>query len=354
MINMVEEFADQSSENSWVGVYEASEQIFPTDDTFVFKEVSFSRGLAPVTATTSPSRPYKPLEVKERVGRVYAIKEHVDLPAPLLMMAKGKNVDFPDPEGWLNENLRNLTNRVQRTRNYWAAQSFLAGTVNLHAFPNADLDSPVALVYPIQTANASKSWANPANAIRTQVAELKKTYKRATGFKPATAIASDSVESYITDNTSIAQAVDGVQTLAQRKIENSYLEGGSLMRFGGLDWSFADDYYVTEANEATAAANDSVATTTDVASDADVVAILPPASRYPDCFAQALGRVFVPNGLITSPAVGRPSELISESRGWYAYLQLLQDPIGLRLHVGWHGCFVHRRRFSAMAYNTTP
>src|SRR5690606_11545769 len=92
MIDMVEEFADQSSENSWVGVYEASEQIFPTDDTFVFKEVSFSRGLAPVTATTSPSKPYKPLEVKERVGRVYAIKEHVDLPAPLLMMAKGKNV----------------------------------------------------------------------------------------------------------------------------------------------------------------------------------------------------------------------------------------------------------------------
>lgn len=354
MTTMVEEFADQSEDHSYIGVYEAGEPILPTADDFIFKEVTYSRGMAPITGTQSPSKPHEPLGVKKRAGQVYAIKEHVDLPAPLLMMAQGKNADMPDPEGWLAGNLRNLTNRVQRTRNYWAAQSFLTGSVDLANFPNADVPGSTVLTYPVQTLSATNTWATPANAIRPQTATLHETYKRKTGFAAATAIASKSVEGYITNNTAISQTVDQVQTLAQRKIELSYLEGGSLIRFGGLDWRFVDDYYVTDANERSADAADTAATTTDMASDGDLVTILPPASRYFECFGQALGRVFVPNGLITSLAVGTPAGLFSELRGWYAYLELLMNPIGLRLHVGWHGSLVQRRRNAVMVYNTTP
>lgn len=356
MTEQVIEFADQSEENSFIGVYEDGARIEPIGDDFTFDEVEFSRGLAPVTTPQSPSKPRVPIGVKKRAGRIYAIKAHVDLPWHILAMAKGANMGgAPDPAKWLADNLLNLTNEINRTRNYWAAQSFLSGSVALHNLPNADLGgAPVTLTYPVATLDAAQSWALAATKVRGLMNTLKKTYRRNVGFNAGEAIASDTVEGYITDNEQISNPVNGVPTLAQRKIENSYLEGGSLMRFGGIDWRFAADYYVTDANQATAVAADTAATTTDVASDADIVAVLPPAARRQECFAIAEGRVGIPNGLLTSMAVGQLSSLIAEVRGWAAYLELLTNPIGVRLHVEWHGNLIQKRRRAVLAYNTTP
>lgn len=357
MTAQVVEFADQAEDRSFLAVYEGGDRILPESNKFTYDEVTYSRGMAPVTGTQSPSKARPPLGVKLRAGHVFAIKAHVDLPAELVMMARGAGQTMSDPEGWLNNNLQNLVNEIQRTRNYWAAQSFLAssGQVDLNSFPNSDVPGSTILTYPIASLSANASWATASTKIRSaEINPLKKTYRRNVGFDAAYAIASDDVEGYITQNTEISNPVDATPTLAQRKIETSYLEGGSLMRLGGIDWKFARDFYVTDANRATAEAADTAETVTDVISDADLVAVLPPPSRWRECFAQVEGRVFVPSGAITSAAVGNPLSLIAEARGWAAYLELITNPIGLRLHVAWHGNFVHKRRRAALRYNTTP
>lgn len=359
MTEQVVEFADQTEERSFIGVYEAGSRIQPLADSFVYQEVEFSRGLAPVTTPQSPSKPRAAVGVKDRAARIYAIKAHVDLPWHILAMAKGANMgNAPDPAYWLAENLRNLTNEVQRTKNYWAAQSLLGASVVLSSFPNADLGgAPTTLTYPVATlSSANGAWSASSTPIRKEAALIKRTYRRNVGFNAGEAIASDDVENYITNNTQISNVVDGggAPTLAQRKVEMSYLEGGSVTRFGGLDWRFARDYYVTDANQATAVAADTAATTTDVISDADLVAVLPERSRYSECFAIAEGRVGIPNGLLTSMAVGQLSSLIAEVRGWAAYLELLMNPVGVRLHVEWHGNLIQKRRRAVLVYNTTP
>lgn len=358
MTSLVTEMADQSEENSFTQVYEDGDRILPLADDFVYDEVTFSRGMAPVTGTGSPSKPRQPLDVKKRAGRIFAVKAHTDLPAPLLMMARGAGQTMPDPEGWLTSNLQNLMNECQRTRNFWAAGSLLGSSVDLGALPNTDLPVGTTLTYPVATlSSVSGAWSAPATKIRSgEIPLIKKAYRRNTGFNAGLALASDTVEGYITDNTQISNAVDGggVPTLAQRKIEASYIDGGSILRFGGMDWKFARDYYVTDANQAAADAADSAPTTTDVVTDPDLVAILCPPSRHKECFAMAEGRVFIPNGLITSMAVGNPASLISEVRGWAAWLELILNPVGLRLHVAWHGNFIQKRRRAVLVYNPTP
>lgn len=360
MTAMVESHADQSEENSWVGVYEGGDRILPTGDSFTYDELGFSQGMAPVTGTQSPSKPRTALGVAIRGARCYAVKAHVDLPAPLLMMARGAGQDMPDPEGWLASNLKNLTNEVQRTRNYWAAQSLLSASVDLGIFPNADLGGVAAVhvqTYPVETLSALAGWDVAATALRSvEINALKKRYRRDNGFNPGVVKASASVEGYLTGNTQISNPVNGSPTLAQRVIETSYLEGGGVLRFGGLDWEFAnDDFYVTDANAATAeAADDATPTKSEVMSDLDLISVLPPRTRWNECFAQVEGRVFMPAGLLSTMAVGSPSSLIVEARGWYAYLELILNPVGIRLHVGWHGNFVQKRRGCVLVFNTTP
>lgn len=354
MTSQVEEFANQAEDTSFLQVYEGGEQIMPASNKFTYDEITYSRGMAPVTGTQSPSKAHKPLNVKLRAAQVYAIKEHVDLPAEILMMARGTGQSGPDPRGWLNKHLKELTNRVQRTRNFWAAQSLHAASVNLGNFPNSDL--AVTLTYPVETMSASSSWGVSTTKIRSaEINPIKRTYKRNCGFNPGIAFASDVVEGYITGNQEVSNTANRVPTLAQQKLANSYMEGGGIVEFGGIQWNFVRDDYVTDANQETADdSDDATPTVTDVISDADLVPILPPRGRWSDCFAQAQGRVFVPTGAITSAATGNPFSLLAESRGWAAYLELLMNPVGLRLHVVWHGNFIQKQRSSVLVFNTTP
>lgn len=355
MTAQVVEFADQSEENSFISVYEAGERILPTSNKFTYDETSYSRGMAPIGGTQSPSKARTPIGVKTRAAQIYAIKAHVDLPLELLMMARGAGQTMPDPEGWLAMNLKNLMGEVQRTRNYWAALSLHQASVDLGAFPNADVPAGTVIPYPVATLSAVNSWALAATKIRSaEINVLQRTYKQNVGFKAARAIASDTVEGYLTGNTEIGNAVAGVPTLAARKVESSYLDGGSLIRVGGLDFDFKRDDYVTDANQASADAADGAATVSNVITDADLFPVLPPPQRSQECFAMAEGRVFVPTGLITSAAVGNPLSLFSEQRGWAAYLKLLTDPFGLRLEVAWHGTLIQKRRRAVLVFNATP
>lgn len=347
MTGMVRRFADQSKERTFLAPYQAGEQLMPQTDVVKWDEVRYSRDLAPVTGTSSPSKATKPLGIIKRTGQLYSVKEHVDLDGRLLMMARGQGSDMPDPEGYLNNNLLNVTNRVMRTLNYWAKKSMLTtnGQVDLGAFPNADLpSSAVVIAYPVASASAASPWSNPNTLIRSaEINPIKLAYRQNTGGDPGVAIASNVVEGYLTQNTEATDLIRG-GSMAGRVLESSYVEGNGV-RYGGLDWVFERDQYFADATPDTAA---------DIVSDADLVAILPPRSEWFDAFAMAQGINLVPTGAISSMAVGSPLSLIAIVRGWFAYLELITNPIGLRLHVGYTCLPIQKRQKGVLVFNTTP
>jgi hypothetical protein len=351
MTGVVRRFADQSADRSFISVYEAGEQLQPVGDTVKWDEVRYSRGLAPIGGPSSPSKAFAPIGIKKRTGELLSISEHVDLDGRFVMMARGEGSLMPDPEGVLNSNLQNLTNRIQRTRNYWAAKSLLTsnGQVDPGAFPNADLPSgAIVYTYPVRAQSASASWALEATKIRSaELNPLKRDHKRNSGVPAGVVIASDAVEGYITQNTEVTNLIGG-GSLAGRVVETTFEDrGGGLPRFGGLDWIFARDFYTTDA------APD---TEVDVISDADLIAVLPERARWRDAFAQAEGVNLVPTGPISAMLAGGSaiSKLIATTRGWAAYVELIGNPIGIRLHVRWTGLLVQKIVDGVTVFNTTP
>lgn len=346
MTTAVRGFADQSQDRSWIAPYEAGERLLPTGDTVKWDEMRYSRDLAPVTGQSSPSTATKPVGVIKKFAPIVAIKEHVDLDARFMLMAKGFGAEMPNPAEVLATNLQNLTNRVLRTLNFWAAQSMLApgGSVDLSTIPNSQLTG-VTLVYPIQSISSTGQWSDPALNIRSaEINALKRTYQRASGLRAQRAVASDVVEGYITGNNQVNNLVAG-GGLAGRMLETSFEDGGGVVNFGGLGWQFARDYY---------AADGTPDTTVDVISDTDLVAILPDPSLWNQCFAMALGEAIVPSGPISALVGGNPLNLLTRQRGFCAWVELITNPIGLRLHVEWHGMLIQKVRNAVCRYNTTP
>ncbi|HYE92705.1 MAG TPA: hypothetical protein VEA38_16870 [Terriglobales bacterium] len=348
MTGSVRRFAEQSEERSFWKYYEGGERLSPVTDVVKWDEVRFSRDLAPVTGPNSPSKATKPLGIIKRTGELFAVKEHVDLDGRLLKMARGEGSTLPDPAGYLNANLLNLTNRAMRTLNLIACKSFLTtnGQVDLGAIANADIASgSFILTYPVNSANAAVSWAAASTKIRsTEINPLKLAYRKGTGFAPGIAIASDDVEGYLVGNTEATELLKN-GSFAGRTLESSFMEGGNSVRYGGMEWRFARDQYYADATPDTAV---------DIPAATDLVAILPPENRHRECFALAEGIQLIPTGAIASLATGNPFSLIAETRGWFAYLELITNPIGVRLHVGYCGLPIQKVQKSVLVFNAIP
>jgi hypothetical protein len=71
-----------------------------------------------------------------------------------------------------------------------------------------------------------------------------------------------------------------------------------------------------------------------------------------EAFAIAEGRQWIPAGPIVGPANG--AGLLREERGFHAYIELMQNPVGLRLHVGWTGALIQKLVNAVAVFNTTP
>lgn len=352
MTTTVKRFADQADDRSFLAPYEAGEKILPISDSFSWDEVSFSRDLASVTGASSPTKGGKRPGVVRRNGEVYGIKEHADLDVRFIMMARGTGSLMPNPEEALNNVLLNLTNKVMRTKNYWAALSYLAagGSVDLGAFPNADLPAgAVTLVYPIQQISVTGGpWSNPATKIRSVASgPIRKTYRQASGLRAKVAIGSSTMEGYLTGNEEFTDFLRG-GSLSARKAETSF-EDGDTPRYAGFDWKFADDFYAPDV----AAGTDD--TPQDIIGDPDLVAVLPDPSKWQECFATAEGRHFIATGLLSSLSTGgNPFNTFQEFRGLASWITLENSGTTLRAHVAWIGNFVQKVRKAVCRLNTTP
>jgi hypothetical protein len=334
---LVERYADQFEEASFIGVYEEGETIQANvDGTFKFEEQRFSRDLAPIAGLDSPSTAAPKLKRTVKTGQVFVIQEHTDMPARYLEGLRAPGAEGANAPLVVRNHLRNLTGKVVRTKNYWAAKSMLTqgGAVDLSAFPNSELASGT-LTYPVKDIDASASWATPTTKIRSsEINALKKTYSQAAGFRGRRAIASSAVEGYLTGNTEISNFIAG-GALAGAILGRSFEERGvgDVIDFGGLQWAFVEDYYALDSAEDTPV---------DVNADNDVFAVLPGPERSGDVFAVAEGVQYVPAGPMVGDVLGAPGNVLRPIRGMGAYVELTMAPVGLRLYVFWTGCLVQK------------
>jgi hypothetical protein len=325
----------------------------PIGDTYTWDEVVYSRGNAPVTGPNSPSRSTRPIGSIKRFGGFYAIKEHVDLDARFLLMARGDGSLMPNPAQELAKNIKNLVKRHRRTLNTWAARSFLSanGVVELDQIDNADVPAGTDLTYPIQSISAGQgSWALPATPIRKDTTDMRRVAQRVSGLSYAEAIASDVVEGYISENSKVVTLGNGIPTLADRMIAAS-AEDGAVLRMGGLDWRYHRAFHVTEANEAAG----NVETTTDTITDTDLVAVLPERSRWGECFSKVEGVSLVPTGPLSQAlATGGVLAGIATVRGLAIYATIEKNPMRIQLHAEQVVSLVHKVQKAAVRFNVTP
>jgi hypothetical protein len=346
---LVQRFAEQSADRNFIAVYEEGQKILANiDGSFAYDEVRFSRDLAPIAGLDAQTESAAKMGRTKRTGSVVAIKEHVDLPARFLdaWNAPGKTV--PDAAAVIAMELRNLTNRVQRTRNYWAAKSLLTqgGAVDLKDVPNSKLAS-WPLVYPVLDIDASASWATAATKIRSsELPRLKKTYQLASGMKAARILGSSDLEKHLLANDEISDIFNGSGLAGQILASNydSQMAAGGI-NYGDLRWKFCHDHYATDA------APD---TTVEVNADLDVFAILPDASMSPECFAIAEGVTYAPVGPIAGDLAAAPENLFRQIRGFGAYVTLETKPVGIRLHVVWSGMLVQKVQKAVGVFDASP
>lgn len=348
----VERYAMQAEQESsaYLSIYEEGEQIMANDDgTFAWNELRYSRDMAPIAALDSPSTGKTKLISKKKTGSVFVIQEHVDLPARFLNGWKNPGSPMPNAAAVVARELGELTGKVLRTKNYWAAKSMLtaSGVVDLSAFPNSQVAAG-SFTYPVQSISAANSWALASTKLRSkEINPLKKTYRQAAGTRARRVLASSTVEGYITGNTEVSNFINGDGGLAGRILGNSFEERGvgDVVNFGNLEWAFVEDYYALDS---------AADTPVDVNADNDIFCVLPGRDMSYDAFGLVEGTNYVPTGVTHGEVVGAPDNLVRAIRGMGAYAEVTKAPVGIRLHVFWVGAFVQKLVNAVGVYNTTP
>lgn len=338
-------FADQSQNRTFLQVFQGGEKQQPPADSVSWDEVRYSRDIGTLVGPDAPSDNVAKTQTIARAGVMIDIKEHVDLPARWLFVMRNPGSDLPDAEARVRTEVENLTNRNMAAANLVAARALLSGSVDLSAIPGSKLKGTLA--FPVQSAKQYvTTWAAAGTALRSaEINALKKSYLQDAGFKPGLVIASALVEQYVTQNTEVTKFItEG--GLAGRMLQSSFMDGGGVAQFGGLEWQFCADHYATDAAPDTAVqvfANDKIMT------------VLPPRERWKQCYGWAEGKVYVPafNGSWVTGVAGA-TKMIQEVTGFYAYVELLTNPVGLRLHVGMRFLPYQKVVNATMPFTTAP
>lgn len=346
---LVTRFAEQSDEHSFISIYEEGEPIQANvDGTFKWEELRFSRALAPVAGLDAPSTAGPKLIQTPKTGSVVVIQEHVDLPMRFLEGLRAPGAEGANAAVAVNNHLKNLTHKVVRTKNYWAAKSLLTqgGAIDLKDFPGSQIASG-PLTYPVQDLDAANSWATDGTLIRSvEINRLRKAYKQKAGLKPKRVIASMDVEGHLLSCDEIVSFIgDGSEAgkILARSFEEARQSDDAIVRLGGLQWAFVEDFYATDA-----------APDTPVDINAgDVFAVLPGPEMSQDCFAIAEGVQFVPSNPF-GEVLGAPGNLVKAVRGLGAYVELTRAPVGIRLYVFWVGMLVQKMPYAVMVFDATP
>lgn len=314
------------------------------DGNVEWDELTFSRGLAPVTGRRGRFVNKAELSYVNRRSAVADIKQSVDLNPDRLFFQRQVGSLRPGAEAYVEEEIRDLTNRISNTIEYFAAES-LRGTLTVNSANIPDTRNPFTITYSPNTYTANNSWATAGTGILSaEVPALKIDFEQNCGFTPAQAICGSTVEGYFTGNTectTFLQYTLGERVLTTAGTTNGPLFGG--VAIGGLSWTITEGGYVPEGGSFTR-----YLPTTDEA------IVLPADSELRDVLGMAQGRGLVPQQLLGPASAAAGLVTPAPSPGWYSYATLEKDVPTIRLHVGWCGLPIVMRPAAVQVANLVP
>ena len=320
---LVKRFAQQSENRACTDLFERhAKPIFPEGHVVSWEEVVFGRHFAPVTGVDSPHTQARRLGRKRRSSVMVSIKVYKDLPGSALFFNRAPGQDSADAEAVIADELLDLTNLVQNTKEYLACGALLGKIqVDPQRVAGSELSFEVDFGVP---EFQSLDWTDPQARLRSrEFQRLKRRYKAGAGQRAGLVLADERIEGALVRNAEI-------KGFAKEALGRQILQGQSHGRasqwagLAGLDWHFTDGTYKPEGGQVTSYWPE------------DAALVLPEERSMRRVLGWAEGRVLLPAGEVFASAEDATS-LVREVRGHYAYAKLRTDPLGVRIYAGWYG-----------------
>jgi len=340
LTKLVHRFVDQSENRICTALFEEhGKWIKPQGHSVQWEEVEFSRSLAPITGYESPHTQARRLGFKQRASPMVMVKVYKDLPGSRVFLDRAPGEDQADAAVVIADELADAVNLVQNTKEYLACGALLGKIqVDPQRVPGSELSFELDFQVP---SFRSVDWSDPGALLRSrELRRLKRRYKDGSGQRAGQLFVDQSVEGQLVKNREVSGFA---KEALGRKVLQGPTHGKATAWSGlaGLGWNFVDGTYQPEGGAVTSYW------------PADTALVLPEEKRLKKVLGWAEGPVFVPLGPVVAPAAQALS-LVAETRGHYAYARLRDDPLGIRLYVGWYGLPVVLDPQSLLRVNVRP
>lgn len=340
LVGLAKRFDTPISGRPFSEVFAQADKIAPDGVSATWDEVDYSRGLAPLESMNSPTKAIQKTTLRVRAAPMVDIKAHVDLDRRFLYFMRNPGSVGDNARAQVDRELQNLVNKIANTKEYLMTKT-CEGSVAYASVPNSNLTGTIA--WPVQAISAAASWATAGTKIAsTEINALHDTFMKDGGLRAARAIAHYNIDKYIKQNTEVSSLITSGPVLAARALENSFLSRGVTKPvFGDIEWTFSNAHYALD----TSATTETDYLTTDRA-------IVFPEGPVSDYLCLAEGRYHLPATVYG--AAEAATGMVTETRGMWAYAELVANPLTVRLHAGWFGLPIIKRTNAVANLDTTP
>ena len=317
-------YGEDVDKDSITQLFRAGRPIDCVGDSVSWDEVEMHRHLAPITGPDSPSSFQGQATKRVRSSALAHIKVSKMIPGSSLFKERAPGIDGADPASVLGYELEDLQKMIGASIEYLCASALL-GTINVSntTIPGSTVSFSVAFSPNTYTAG---TWSSASTKIvSSEIVDLMKDHRAASGMVPKIAITEPDVTGYIMQNTEAQTMLSnafGAAFLQRSAFDPSLNDGG--LQIGGLSFRTSDGVYVPEGGSPTRYWTQ------------DRIALLPALDKLGGVLGMAEGYGIVPDG----PAFGGAGSLglkRAPSRGFYAYTMPSGDPAGIKLVAGWVG-----------------
>lgn len=314
------------------------------DGTFEWDEVTYGRGLAPVTGHAAPFPEGNPLGTVHRKSSVVHIKRMRRLDPYRMHYEREPGTLRPNAAAYVEREMKEAMNEIMATHEYLSAES-LRGTVTVNPTNIPGSTQSFTITYSPNTYTASNSWATAATKIiSVELNQLKADVEQTCGLSPAQVIGGAAVNGYITGNSEItnyAAPLMGQRFIEQGSVREGPMLGGLLV--GGLTWTITEGGYVPEGGAFTR-----------YLPTVDEAIVLPPDGELSEVIGWVEGRGMIPAQQYGPASAAADLCAPAPQQGWYAFAMLDGNGPAILLCVGYVGNPVVLRPAAVCVANLIP
>lgn len=324
LTSTITSFSNEADSGAVTNLFRAGRPIECLGDSVSWDEIEMHRHLAPISGPDAPSSHQGQATKRVRSSALAHIKVSKMIPGSKLYKERGPGSLSANAEEVLSYELKDLQKMIAASVEYLSASALLGTiTVNNTTIPGSTVSFSVA--YSPNTYTAG-TWSSASTKIvSSEIVDLMKDHRAASGMVPKIAITEPDVTGYIMQNTEAQTMLSnafGAAFLQRSAFDPSLNDSG--LQIGGLDFRTSDGVYVPEGGSATRYWT------------ADRIALLPAAKELGGVLAMAEGYGIVPDGPAFG-AAGSSGLRMAPSKGYYAYSMPCGDPAGVKLVAGWVG-----------------